>query len=184
MDAAVAQKNAPNWLFILEGIVLILFGIAAIAWPGMTFVTFTVLFGLYALIAGVANVVGGILNIKKGWTAVGGIALGALLVAAGSYIFNHPTVTALTLVLFIAFTFIIRGIFEIVIAISENPPHKALEIVAGIFGILVGLILLRYPVGGGLAYIWVLGIYALVSGPIMLAIGLGAGGSSARHEQY
>jgi uncharacterized membrane protein HdeD (DUF308 family) len=183
MDAAVASKS-PNWLFILEGIALLLFGIAAIAWPGMTFYTFTVLFGLYALVAGVANVVGGILNIRKGWSAIGGIALGALLIAAGSYVMNHPGITALSLVLFIAFTFIVRGIFEIVMAISENPPHKALAIVSGIFGILVGLILLRYPVGGGLAYIWVLGIYALVSGPIMLAIGLGAGGSHSRHEQY
>lgn len=184
MDGAVATQKSPNWLFLLEGVALLLFGIAAIAWPGMTFYTFTVLFGLYALVAGVANVVGGILSIKKGWSAIGGIALGALFIAAGSYIMNHPGITALSLVLFVGFTFIIRGIFEIVMAISENPPHKALAIVSGIFGILVGLILLRYPVGGGLAYVWVLGIYALVSGPIMIAIGLGAGGTKSRHEQY
>lgn len=170
----MASHNNQNstWLYVVEAIALVLFGIAAIAWPGLTLYSFVILFGIYALVAGVVNVVGSILNIGRGWPAIGGLILGGLLIAAGSYVFNHPTISAATLVLLVAFTLIVRGIFEIVIAISSDLPSKTLTIISGIIGLIIGLVLLRYPVGGGLAYVWVLGIYALVSGPIMLAVGL------------
>jgi uncharacterized membrane protein HdeD (DUF308 family) len=177
MNETTISSNNSRWPFLLEGMALTLFGFAAIAWPGMTLYTFTVIFAIYALLAGITNVVGGILHIGRGWTSIGSIVLGALYIAVGSYVFNHPGLTALTLVLFVGFTFMFRGIYEIVVAISEDEPHKALAIVSGILGLLVGLVLLRYPVGGGLAYVWVVGIYALVSGPILIATGLGAGRS-------
>jgi uncharacterized membrane protein HdeD (DUF308 family) len=177
MNAVVranADRNA-GWPSTLEGVLLTLFGLAAIIWPGKTLAVFTVVFGLWALVAGVVGVINGIMHIRRGWTAVGTILLGGLMIAAGSYVLNHPGITALTLVLLIGFTLLIRGIFEIIIAIGDNEVHKGLAIVSGALAILVGLILLRYPVGGGLAYVWVLGIYALVSGPILIAVGLGAG---------
>lgn len=169
----MASQNNQNttWLYVVEAIALVLFGIAAIAWPGLTLYSFVILFGIYALVAGVANVVGGILNIGRGWSAIGSLILGGLLIAAGSYVFNHPTLLT-TLVLLVAFTLIVRGIFEIVTAVSSDLPSKTLTVVSGIIGLIIGLVLLRYPIGGGLAYVWVLGIYALVSGPIMLAVGL------------
>jgi uncharacterized membrane protein HdeD (DUF308 family) len=178
MDAVAISQQNSRWPFILEGAALTLFGLAAIAWPGMTLYYFTVIFALFALLAGITNVIGGILRIATGWTAIGRIVVGGLLIAAGSYVFNHPGITALTLVLFVGFTILFRGLFEIVEAIANDEPHKVLAIVSGILGLIVGLVLLRYPVGGGLAYVWVVGIWALVSGPIMIAVGLGAGGGN------
>jgi uncharacterized membrane protein HdeD (DUF308 family) len=173
MDAVVVNDRQGG-MIVLEGVVLSLFGLAAIAWPGMTVYIFTVLFGLFALIQGVVSVLRGIFNIGRGWTAIGSIVLGILLVAAGSYVFNHPGVSALTLVLLVGFTFIVRGIFEIVAGLSSDS-GRALSIISGVLALLVGLVLLRYPVGGGTAYVWVLGIYALVSGPMLIAVGMGAG---------
>jgi uncharacterized membrane protein HdeD (DUF308 family) len=177
------NESPARWPYMVEGIVLVLFGLTAIAWPGMTLVTFTVIFGLFALIAGVTGVIGGIVHIGRGWTSIGEIVLGALFIAAGSYVFNHPGISALTLVLFVGFTFIFRGIFQVVAAIADDVDHKALAIISGVLGVIVGLILLRYPVGGGLAYVWVIGIYALVSGPILIAVGLGAGHGARAHSK-
>jgi uncharacterized membrane protein HdeD (DUF308 family) len=170
-----AQPSMPTWAFILEGVVLILFGLAAIAWPGLTLYTFTILFAFYALISGVVAVITGIIHIGRGWQSIARILLGGLFIAAGSYILNNPGISAATLVLFVAFSFLIRGIIEIVVAASEDTGHRALSVIGGIVAIIVGLILLRHPIGGGVAYVWVLGIYALISGPIAIAIGLGAG---------
>jgi uncharacterized membrane protein HdeD (DUF308 family) len=173
--ASVIEPGGPPWVYILEGVLLILFGLAAIAWPGLTLYTFTILFAFYALISGVVGVVTGIIRIGRGWQSIAKIILGGLFIAAGSYILNNPGISAAALVLFVAFAFLIKGIVEIVIAASEDEPNKALSVIGGIVAILVGLILLRHPIGGGVAYVWVLGIYALVTGPITIAIGLGAG---------
>ncbi|MBW4061520.1 DUF308 domain-containing protein [Candidatus Saccharibacteria bacterium] len=175
MDSISTVHSHSHWPYIVEGILLILFGLVAIVWPGMTAVTFASIFGLYALIAGVVGVVSGIVHLNAGWSSIGEIVLGALFIAAGSYILDHPGTTAVTLVLFVGFTFIFRGVFDVVAAIGSNSNHKALSIVSGVLALLVGLVLLRYPVGAGVAYVWVIGIYALVSGPIVLAVGLGAG---------
>jgi uncharacterized membrane protein HdeD (DUF308 family) len=179
MDAVAVKTSNTSWVLIAEGVALTLLGLFTIAWPGLSVATFTFIFALYALIAGIVNVIGGIVGIGRGWAAIGQILLGILFVVVGSYIFNHPGIAALTLVIFVGFTFVLRGIFEIVATFSGGG-NKALGIISGVLGIVVGLILLRYPVGGGLAYVWVLGIYALVSGPMMIALGLGAGRERVR----
>src|SRR5688500_9397494 len=120
MDNAVSYgRRQPEqlWVYIVEGILLTLFGLAAIIWPGLTLYGFTVIFGLYALVAGVVAVIGGILHINRGWSAIGKIALGTLLVAAGSYVLNHPGITAASLVILVGFTFLIRGFLEIIMSI-------------------------------------------------------------------
>src|SRR5690606_27000845 len=125
-----ADDNVSKSVFIVEGIALTVFGVAAIAWPGLTVYAFLVLFGIYALVAGIANVIGGILKINKGWQAVATIVLGGLLIAAGSYVLNRPSLTATALVVLVAFAFLIRGIVDIVLAASEDTSHRGLSVVS------------------------------------------------------
>jgi uncharacterized membrane protein HdeD (DUF308 family) len=170
-ETALRGQSGSNWVPIAEGTVLLLLGIVTIAWPQITFYAFTVAFGLYALIAGLIKGFSGIIHIGQGWKSIAAILIGILLVGVGSYILNHPGITAVTLVILIGLSFVIRGIGDIVIASEDNTDHRVLNILAGILGIIAGFILLRYPVGGGLAYVWVLGIYALVAGPMIIAQG-------------
>jgi uncharacterized membrane protein HdeD (DUF308 family) len=55
--------------------------------------------------------------------------------------------------------------------------------------IVAGIILVREPVSGGVAFVWVLGLYALIVGPMLIALAfdakraaeeLGAGGRRSR----
>jgi len=43
--------------------------------------------------------------------------------------------------------------------------------------LIAGIVVLRQPVAGGIAFVWVLGLYALISGPLMIALA-----SEARRE--
>ena len=52
------------WLVLLRGIWAILFGVAALAWPGLTIQTLVIFFGAYALIAGVFTVVAAVAGRK------------------------------------------------------------------------------------------------------------------------
>ena len=44
------------WVLLLRGVLAILFGIAAYAWPGMTLATLVTLFGAFAFVDGIFNV--------------------------------------------------------------------------------------------------------------------------------
>ena len=175
-----ALQGQSNWVPIVEGIALLLLGFLVIAWPGMSFAALVFAFGLYALVAGIVQGISGIIHIGRGWSAIGQMVLGLLLVGVGAYTLNHPGVAAATLAIIIGLTFLARGIFDIVVAF-ESPVHRALGITAGIFGILAGLIILRYPIGGGIAYVWLLGVYALVAGPMMIAKGVSTPTTTARY---
>jgi uncharacterized membrane protein HdeD (DUF308 family) len=93
------------------------------------------------------------------------------------------------LILFIGVWAVIRGIMEIVAAIQLRKEIEGewLLILAGVLSVLFGLGVLIFPGAGALALIWLIAIYAVAIGAvmIMLALRLRAHNSrmSARVEQ-
>jgi uncharacterized membrane protein HdeD (DUF308 family) len=83
-------------------------------------------------------------------------------------------VTFTTLILLIGFMLIIRGVFEGVAAFSDNhsSTNRLLMIFASIIAIVAGIILLFQPASGGVAFVWILGLYALITGPLLIALSL------------
>ena len=48
------------WALLLRGIAAVLFGLAALLWPGLTLYVLIIFFGAYALVDGVLAIVAGI----------------------------------------------------------------------------------------------------------------------------
>jgi uncharacterized membrane protein HdeD (DUF308 family) len=104
------------WALLLRGIAAVLFGLAALFWPGLTLFVLIVFFGAYTVVDGVFAIVAGI-------RAEGGrrwllLAEGALGVLAGLIAFFYPGITALILLYVIAAWAIFTGILRVVLAIS------------------------------------------------------------------
>lgn len=165
------------WLGVIQGIVTLLFGIAALFWPGLTLVTLVYLFSAYVLIWGVIEIIKGLVSIDgflgSWWLAV---IFGVFALGVGVYLVRHPSVTFTTLILLIGFTFIIRGVFDIVEGIfgGVRLSGKVLYILAGALAVIAGIILLQQPVAGGVAFVWILGLYALILGPLTIALSIEA----------
>jgi len=159
------------WLILLRGICLIIFGLLAMAWPGITLITLAMLFSVYVFVSGVINIIQGIVSVEKYryWFLV--LALGVLEIAAGAYALTHPLISIATLALLIGFMFSFRGILEIIAAfdIAYSGSMRTYFIIVGILGLIAGVVVLIYPVAGGLAFTWVLGVYALIAGAILVA---------------
>jgi uncharacterized membrane protein HdeD (DUF308 family) len=164
-------KFARNWwVFAVRGLVAIVFGILAIAWPLLTLQTLILLFGAYALADGVFSVVAGIAAHERNerwWMMVlEGIA-GILI---GFMAFLWPGITALVLLYFIAAWAVITGVLEIVAAIRLRRmiENEWLMIIAGAASIVFGLILFVFPGAGALSLVWLIGVYSLAFGILLL----------------
>src|SRR5581483_12441814 len=113
------------WALVLRGIVTVIFGIAAVFWPGITLVTVVYLFSAYVLVTGIINIIGGIRDIERmSWWFLN-ILLGIFELGVGVYLLRHPLVSFVTLILLIGFTLIARGVIEIVESFFETGVNVA-----------------------------------------------------------
>lgn len=160
------QMCARRWgIMALRGVFAVVFGIVALVWPHITLVALVWLFAAYAFLDGVTALVVGI-----GGRMWGLVALGILGIIAGAIAFAWPAITAGALLILIAAWAIVTGVLEIIAAIQLRKViagEWALGI-GGALSIILGVILAANPVAGALAVVWVIGLYALLFGALLL----------------
>lgn len=174
MDTEEQNLRTYWWALTIRGIAAVLFGIAAVFWPGITLVTLLYLFSAWILVDGVIRIVTGISRIGGHQLGFLTLVIGLLQLGVGVYLVRHPGVSFATLILLIGFMLITSGIVEVVSALTakEGAGAKTIAIIIGIAAVLAGILMLFQPVASGVAFVWILGLYALVSGPMLIALSL------------
>ncbi len=160
------------WTLALRGLVAILFGVMAFAWPTITLTILVLLFGVYALVDGVFAIVAAVSapkELRKWWML---LIEGLISVGIGVLSIVWPGMTALALLWLIAFWAVLTGIFEIGTAIQLRKVIEGewLLILSGILSILFGLLLVVMPGAGALAVIWIIGLYAVAFGVLLVVL--------------
>ncbi|CAM4281780.1 acid-resistance membrane protein [Bordetella pseudohinzii] len=169
----VTQNVGRQWGWVaLRGVVAVLFGLLALCLPGITLAALVLVWGAYALVDGVFALIAGWRirdQDKPLWPL---ILVGITGLAAGIVTFLWPGVTALVLLYIIAFWAIVAGVFQIVAAIRfrKEIQNEWLHGLSGLVSLLFGLMLLIQPGAGALALVWVIGIYAVFFGILLLAL--------------
>jgi uncharacterized membrane protein HdeD (DUF308 family) len=98
---------------------------------------------------------------------------GLVSIALGVIALAYPALTLLALVLLIGIRAIVMGIVELVAAFSwEGSESRWLLGITGVLSIMLGILLLGSPAAGGLALLWMIGVYAIVFGIMLFALGL------------
>jgi uncharacterized membrane protein HdeD (DUF308 family) len=171
MSHAHSHSGSPElaqswWALALRGLVAILFGLAALFWPGLVLAVLIVLFGLYALLDGVFAIIAAFRSSGHGMRRPLLLIEGVIGILFGLLALFWPGLTAITLVYIVAFWVILSGIARIVMAVMlrreiENEWSIALS---GVLSVILGIVLLFLPAAGLLAYVWLIGILALVVG--------------------
>ena len=156
------------WVMLLRGIVAILFGVIAFLWPGLTLASLVLLVGVAFLSDGIASVAAGLRG--RFWQST---LIGVVSILAGLATFFSPGLTAMALLYVIAFWAIVTGVLEIAAAIRLR---KEIEgelwlALAGAGSILFGVLLLARPGIGALAVVWMIGLYAVIFGGLLIALG-------------
>lgn len=171
----MVEALAHNWGWVvLRGVVAILFGALTLFNPMITLTALVLLFGAFALVDGALAVISAVTNRQgeRRWVA---LLLGGFLgIAAGLLTFFLPGVTAVALLFVIAAWAILTGVATIVAAIRLRKAiaHEWILVLAGSVAIALGLILFAAPGAGALAMVLWIGAYAMVSGILLIALGL------------
>ncbi len=165
----------PMWeALVVRGIAGILFGIAAVFWPALTAVTLVYIFSIYILVSGVIGIITGVRHLIQGKKWFLGLLLSFVELGVGVFLVRNPLVSLATLVLLIGLVLIVRGVFEVVMGMIEDSSmtQKTLLVIGGLVAAAVGIFIMLQPAAGGLAFVWVLGVYALITGPMLIALGM------------
>ena len=173
--------NAHWWDFLIRGLIGIAFGLILFFMPGISLLTFIMLFAAFAFVVGIISLLQAV-TIKDGrwWVRV---IEGLIGIAAAVAVIVWPGLTLLTFAFVIAFYWIFTGILDVITAIEA---HKYIHgewllIAGGILSVIVGAILLAYPLQGIVALAQVIGIFNVAFGIllVLLAIKLKLTGAKA-----
>ncbi|WP_251863339.1 HdeD family acid-resistance protein [Achromobacter sp. Marseille-Q4962] len=172
LDQDAVNSMGRHWGWIaLRGVIAILFGLMAMAMPGITLSALVLVWGAFALADGVLALVAGLRIREQGKPLWALVVVGVLGVAAGVATFLWPGLTALVLLYIIAFWALVSGVFQIVAAVRfrKEMRNEWLVALSGVISVVFGLMLLAQPGAGALAVVWVIGLYALFFGALLLA---------------
>jgi uncharacterized membrane protein HdeD (DUF308 family) len=168
------QVLARNWWVVaLRGAFALAAGLAAFAWSGMTLTLLVQFFGAYALVDGVLaalSALGGDDASARAWLLVEG----AVGIAAGLGPLIWPSMLASTLLYLVAAWAIVSGAIEVVAAaqLREGIDDDWLLALAGVSSMLFGVYLAASPADGAQVAVARIGVYAVVFGVLLLALGL------------
>ncbi len=161
------------WVLMVRGVAAILFGTLAIVAPRISLLALVILWGAYALVDGVFNVIfairGATAERSWGWLLFAGV----VSIAGGALTFVWPGVTSLLLLAVIAVWSVLRGSAEIATAIRlrRQIAGEWLLATSGISSLAFGVLLLLFPGAGALALLWMIGAYAILFGALLVGLG-------------
>jgi uncharacterized membrane protein HdeD (DUF308 family) len=161
------------WSLVLRGVIAILVGIVTFVWPGITVGALVLLFGAYALLDGVLSLVGAwrASRAHERWGALVLEGIAGIVTAAITVLW--PGITAIALVYVIAAWALVTGVFEIAAAVRLRQviAGEWLLILSGIASIIFGFLAIVLPLVGALAIALGIGIYAVIFGTLLIALG-------------
>ena len=160
------------WALVIRGVLAIVFGVLAVAWPHITIIALIAIFAAFALLDGFTSLASAITNRDWGWQLFGGL----LSIAIGVLTIAWPASAGFALIIFIAAWALVRGVFDIAAAITLrhelNRGFEWLLVLSGIVSILFGLAVAVWPVLGAIAIIGMIAGFAIFLGILLVAAGL------------
>jgi uncharacterized membrane protein HdeD (DUF308 family) len=158
---------------ILLGILAVVFGILAIAWPGVTILALVILFAVYAFMA--AGLQGArAFSSRAAGPVLGHLLLGLIDLAAGVFALAWPAPTAFVLVIVVAAWALGGGFAEVLAGFQagETAGTRATFILGGLVSVAFGVLLFARPGVGAVTLALLFGLYALIYGFSQITLGI------------
>jgi uncharacterized membrane protein HdeD (DUF308 family) len=165
------QSLAHIWkAMAFRGLLAVAFSIVIIVWPNIGVTALIALFGAFALVFGIATIVGAFSVSLPGNRRAGLVIEGLLGIAVGVVVFVWPNLSALGLLYAIAIWAIAIGLTEIVLSF-ELPISGKRSLLLGLSGVLsiaFGAIMFAEPGAGAIAVLALIAAFLLVTGVMQI----------------
>jgi uncharacterized membrane protein HdeD (DUF308 family) len=158
---------------ILLGVLAIIVGIIALAWPSVTIYALVILFAVYAFIDAGLQAMRAFSSGSAG-PVFGHLLLGLVDLAAGVIALVWPGPTALVLVLIVGIWAVIGGLVELFAAFQsgEAAGTRALFILGALVSIAFGVVLFARPNVGAVTLALLFGLFSLIYGVSQIVMGV------------
>ena len=158
---------------ILLGILAVIVGIIAIAWPGVTILALVILFAIYAFVDAGLQAARAFSSRSAG-PVFGHLLLGLIDLAAGVIALAWPGPTAYVLVIIVAAWALVGGLAEIFAGFAggETAGTRAMLILAGLVSVAFGVVLFARPNVGAVTLALLFGLYSMIYGFSQIAAGV------------
>lgn len=140
--AAAKQTVADNWgWFLALGIVLVVAGIAAIAFPLLSTIAAKIALGWIFLASGIVMIIHAF-SIQKWGGFLMELLLGVLYLFAGGWLAFFPFTGIITLTIILAALFLAEGVLEVIMGFRVRP-HEGWGwlVFSGLVAVAVGLLI-------------------------------------------
>lgn len=171
----LAETLARNWwVLLLRGVAAIAFGILTFAWPGISLASLVLVFGAFCLADGVMAAWTALTTRKQLENRCLLLIGGALGVGVGLVTLFQPDVTAVVLLFYIAVWAIATGVVQLITAVRLRAgiEDEWMLALAGLASLGFGALLLLRPGAGALGVLGLIGGYAVVLGALLVALAL------------
>lgn len=162
------------WVFLIRGILAVIFGVATWFFPATAFLSLVIVFGAFALVDGVFAIVSAFTSNAKSENWWWLIFEGIVGIFVGILTIVQPAAMGEAWLLLIAAWAIVTGVFEIITAIRLR---KVIEgelwlVLSGLASVAFGVLVLVYPQLGVAAIGIIVGVYALIFGILLIMLAL------------
>lgn len=160
------------WVLLLRGLLAIAFGVLTWFYPVASATALVLVFGAYAFVDGLLGLYAAINNRdnSRHWWVL--LLWGLAGVAVGGITVIKPAVTAFILTLYIGAWALMTGVMEIISAIRLRKEIEGewLLGLSGLVSVLFGCLVLILPGVGMMALLWLLAIYAVIFGALLVVL--------------
>jgi len=175
MNDAADRKmfKSPGTALLVRGVLSIVFGLLILVLPSATALVVVVMFGVFAIIDGITSVAHYFYDPagRSRWTIAGGI----ISIVAGIVAIALPGVTATAIGVLIGLWALVLGLSQIVLSFAARAfIHSwAVWLLTGLITTVFGIVVLVNPGLGLLGLVWMLAGFAIVTGILLVASGIG-----------
>lgn len=164
--AAAITRVQISWKWLVaQGVLGILFGLAALVFPIAALASFALLWGAWALLDGFTSAAEVFTKGRSVGTRVLFAVLALVSIFAGIFAVARPFVTVAALTWFLGVWLVVRGAGELVAAFGKHSTKvRVLLLLGALLDIALGVVLFLNPGTGAMSLTWVLGLMALVWG--------------------